>query len=83
MAPSKRPLVIELEPGQDLPSGQVRDHEGAPHPFTGWLGLAAALGRGLRAGATDREPAVPTRARAEQRPTGNRSTECTTEQRCD
>ena len=83
MAPPKRPLVIELEPGHDLPSGQVRDHEGARHPFTGWLGLAAALGRGLRASAADPEQALPTRARSEQRPAGNRSTECRAEQRCD
>lgn len=83
MAPSKRPLVIELEPGHKLPSGQVRDHEGARHPFTGWLGLAAALGRGLRASAADPEQALPTHARTEQRPTGNRSIDCTTEQRCD
>ena len=82
MAPPKRPLVIEVEPGHDPPTGRVDDTEGARHTFTGWLGLATALGRALRAGASDHERPRPAGTPVEPAATGSPSTEREAEQPC-
>jgi hypothetical protein len=43
-------LMIELDPRKQPISGQMLNETGQIHPFTGWLGLAAALGAALNAG---------------------------------
>ena len=45
----RRRLSLEVEPDTDPPVGSLRDERGEAIPFNGWLGLASALDRALRA----------------------------------
>ena len=36
-------LVLELQPGADIPAGSARLPGGTPRRFHGWLGLAEAI----------------------------------------
>jgi hypothetical protein len=41
-------VTVEFESGSEPMSGRMMDEGGRSRPFTGWLGLAAALGSVLR-----------------------------------
>ena len=45
----RRRLSLEVELDTDPPVGSLRDERGEAIPFNGWLGLASALDRALRA----------------------------------
>jgi hypothetical protein len=49
-------VTLEFEQGADPPRGRLLAGQ-AIYPFTGWLGLAAALERALGAG-TDTRPSI-------------------------
>jgi hypothetical protein len=38
-------LEMELDPGSDPIRGTLADSEGKPHPFSGWIELAALIER--------------------------------------
>jgi hypothetical protein len=49
MSDSERTRVtVEFESGSEPMTGRMLDEGGRSQPFTGWLGLAAALGSVLR-----------------------------------
>jgi hypothetical protein len=45
----RRRLSLEVEPDTEPPVGSLRDERGEAIAFSGWLGLASALDRALRA----------------------------------
>ena len=47
--PIRRRLSLEVEPDTNPPVGSLRAERGEAIPFNGWLGLASALDRALRA----------------------------------
>lgn len=42
-------IVVEIDRGADTIVGRCRDERGGERPFSGWLGLIAALERALEA----------------------------------
>jgi hypothetical protein len=50
-------ITLDLEVNDDFLSGRIRDGSGAGRPFSGWLGLMAAIDELLAAaGAEDSRP---------------------------
>jgi len=43
-------LILELDSHREPISGRMREEGGESRPFSGWLGLAAALRRALASG---------------------------------
>jgi hypothetical protein len=52
-------LLLELEDDEPL-AGRAGPPEGPFEPFTGWIGLAAAIDRALAAWRPHQEPDAPT-----------------------
>ena len=56
---TRRRLTIDVDATPSKLEGEVRDEDAGAHPFTGWLGLAAALEEAL--GESVHRPAVTDR----------------------
>jgi hypothetical protein len=52
----RQKIIVEVDPNCEPIVGQIRDGDGDETPFSGWLGLAAALSAAQEAAGAGRRP---------------------------